>query len=112
MDDRIDLISENFEVGALPDRKPMMFYAIDVDGVTAMKAKDQQGATLEARRLQAQCPGAEIVIRFVSLTEQDYRIEEEKSRIEQWATVLYKPIPKRDSGVLIKRNKVHMRPRV
>lgn len=83
-----DFLQEYQELYALPDRKPLQYYAIDVDGVTISRAETAQAAQIEAKRLGGS-------IRFVSLKEADYALEDEKRRAEKWATTIFRPTPAR-----------------
>ena len=75
------------------DRKPIEFWAIDVNNETVCKASNGPDACKAAYEYQA--AGYEVEVRHVKLNELDYRKTDALRREEQWATRLYKPTPQR-----------------
>ncbi len=72
------------------DRRPIYFWAVDLDDYTAIKTRNAQQAIAEAKKLQKLYPFCEVNVREVNLTEQDYREADEKKKTQYWETIIYK----------------------
>ena len=72
------------------DRRPIYYWAVDLDDNTVIKARDAKSAIAEAERLQKLYPDSKIDVREVNLNEQDFRREDAQRLKRKWEEQIYR----------------------
>ena len=82
---------EYFEPYLPRDRKVIKRYMLDIDGVTVSQANTQAAANEAARLLKQARPGQRVSIRYVSLSEENFRDDDQARRDALWLNQVYLP---------------------
>lgn len=87
--------SDYFEPWVPKDRKPREYFELCAGNIPICRAKTQDLIDIAKQKMREFYPKTPLLVNFVSLTEEDYRKQDEARRELLWLEQIYKPTPAR-----------------